>query len=528
MLFGLENQGILQAVFRYPFRTLDRPTTDCSCNWCNMAMLQHIVSMALVPCDHFLHVSRPYPFLTGAEWQRQHDETSRTIFNVLLALVTFSFFCLLSLGAPDTSLLATDATIKLPFANTDISFGAFLFLGPVVLISLTIYLYIFVEYRRTLGVLSKDPGLPHVFNLQHCFPRLVSSMLLYWLVPCTLLMFSYKASPRPDGRVLMIITIVVTIVLVGLQIRHWPLYQRHGLYRSLWAIEAFLVVVLLLQLVKSSSLVTRPLILFHAKLEALDLTAVNLQNANLQEANLQKANLLAANLQGAMLLAANLQGAMLMEANLRDAEFLGANMQDAMLPLANLQRATLELANLQQATLALANLQQADLVLANLQGAELQGANFRQATLVLANLQGAKLQGANFQQANLIQANLRGITFAEDNSQGFDHEQANRASAEFTRKGPNFVKALRQRGKHPLLNSMAIVLDVNLQREVERLATASRGNLQGAKLQRADLFGANLIDTVGLTQDQVNTACVDEETRLPKGLTKPAPCSANP
>jgi hypothetical protein len=60
MLFGLENQGILQAVFRYPFRTLDWPTTDCSCNWCNMALPQHIVSMALVPCDHFLHVHVKY------------------------------------------------------------------------------------------------------------------------------------------------------------------------------------------------------------------------------------------------------------------------------------------------------------------------------------------------------------------------------------------------------------------------------------------------------------------------------------
>src|SRR4029453_11072326 len=38
-LVGLENQRILQTVFQYPFRTLDRSTADCGCNWCNTALL---------------------------------------------------------------------------------------------------------------------------------------------------------------------------------------------------------------------------------------------------------------------------------------------------------------------------------------------------------------------------------------------------------------------------------------------------------------------------------------------------------
>jgi hypothetical protein len=57
-LFGLKNQGILQVAFQYPFRTLDRPTADCSCNWRNIALLQHVVFKAFMPCDYFLHVSR--------------------------------------------------------------------------------------------------------------------------------------------------------------------------------------------------------------------------------------------------------------------------------------------------------------------------------------------------------------------------------------------------------------------------------------------------------------------------------------
>jgi uncharacterized protein YjbI with pentapeptide repeats len=53
-------------------------------------------------------------------------------------------------------------------------------------------------------------------------------------------------------------------------------------------------------------------------------------------------------------------------------------------------------------------------------------------------------------------------------------------------------------------------------------------HLQGALLEGAQLQGAHLIAVVNLTQDQLNTACIDENTKLPAGLTRPAPCSANP
>jgi hypothetical protein len=52
-------------------------------------------------------------------------------------------------------------------------------------------------------------------------------------------------------------------------------------------------------------------------------------------------------------------------------------------------------------------------------------------------------------------------------------------------------------------------------------------NLTGANLQGADLRTANLEGAKGVTQDQVNTACVDEHTQLPEGLTRPPPCSAH-
>jgi hypothetical protein len=59
-------------------------------------------------------------------------------------------------------------------------------------------------------------------------------------------------------------------------------------------------------------------------------------------------------------------------------------------------------------------------------------------------------------------------------------------------------------------------------------AHLSGAQLQQANLQRANLQRANLTGAKGVTQDQVNTACVDEHTQVPEGLTKPAPCPPNP
>jgi hypothetical protein len=48
--------------------------------------------------------------------------------------------------------------------------------------------------------------------------------------------------------------------------------------------------------------------------------------------------------------------------------------------------------------------------------------------------------------------------------------------------------------------------------------------LQGANLTAAQLQGADLGMAQNLTQDQINIACVDKNTILPEGRTRPALC----
>ena len=52
-------------------------------------------------------------------------------------------------------------------------------------------------------------------------------------------------------------------------------------------------------------------------------------------------------------------------------------------------------------------------------------------------------------------------------------------------------------------------------------ADLRKANLEGADLNRADLRGAIMTGVVGLRQEQINRACVDEKTRLPVGLESP-------
>jgi uncharacterized protein YjbI with pentapeptide repeats len=57
---------------------------------------------------------------------------------------------------------------------------------------------------------------------------------------------------------------------------------------------------------------------------------------------------------------------------------------------------------------------------------------------------------------------------------------------------------------------------VNAPNAVFTAAMVDRADFTGAKLQ-----GADLEDAIGLTQDQLNVACGDAQTRLPEGMTIP-------
>jgi len=104
-------------------------------------------------------------------------------------------------------------------------------------------------------------------------------------------------------------------------------------------------------------------------------------------------------------------------------------------------------------------------------------------------------------EARLRQSNLALTTFDDVNLSGANLSVANLFGARFNR--GNFARA-------------------NMQNVIAVGTYFGASNLTGADLSGANLSGADLAIAKGLTQPQLNRACGDSNTRLPKGKTVPA------
>lgn len=188
------------------------------------------------------------------------------------------------------------------------------------------------------------------------------------------------------------------------------------------------------------------------------LVGVDLSEANLESADFSEAELTFANFSGA---------------NLRNADLSGAMLKRAKFSKAILKRAKLPEANLLNADLSQTNLWNADLSKVNLSDANLSEANLRK-----ANLSEAYLWKADLSQANLVGSNLSTATLRNTNLTGANLSNAN------------------------LTESSLWYADL------------SEANLTGA-----DLSGAYVELARNLTQDALNSACGNEKTVLPDGLS---------
>jgi uncharacterized protein YjbI with pentapeptide repeats len=164
---------------------------------------------------------------------------------------------------------------------------------------------------------------------------------------------------------------------------------------------------------------------------------------------------------------------------------------------ANLQGANLAKAQLQGANLAKAQLQKAYLGEAQLQDANLVEAQLQDANLAKAQLQGAYLMEAQLQGANLAKAQLQDAYLAKAQLQDTNLEKAQLQKA--------YLRVTQLQG-----------------------ANLAKAQLQDTILEKTQLQGAILTATENLTQYQIDMACIDENTKLPEGLTRPPPCPTHP
>jgi uncharacterized protein YjbI with pentapeptide repeats len=430
---------------------------------------------------------------------KARDETATQVTRIGLTFLGTTAFCLLSLLSPDSALLGGSEKINVPLAGP-VSFIGFMLLGPAVLIALRFYLQLYVEHSARLDRLARSAPVvrtPTFIPLDNPVIRLFSGLIFYALLPVTILLFAWKAAVFPTWSVGLFGAAVAVIV------SHVTLPTAANIVSDLntWRSKVLLsisVAIIALVVMLAFGPPSRPFNLFRANLSDQWLVGENLREANLAYANLSRANLSRANLRRANLSGADLNGANLGFANLGLANLSGANLGLANLGLANLSGANLSGANLGLANLGLANLSGANLIGADLHGADLNGAKLISADLSRANLSGAKLIGANLIGAKLISADLSRASLS-----GANLGLANLIGANLVGAGLNG----------------ADLHDADLNG-----ANLNGANLNGADLHDADLNGANLHDARNLIQTQLDEACGNESTSLPKGLTlKPCP-----
>ena len=133
---------------------------------------------------------------------------------------------------------------------------------------------------------------------------------------------------------------------------------------------------------------------------------------------------------------------------------------------------------------------------ANFCGAKLSHRKFQEANLESAIFQMAMLAGANFTGAMLNEAQLQGANLS----------------------GTNFSSAHLSRADldHAMLH-LALFQNTDFHKTT----------LRHAMLSKTTFKESDLTDVIGLTQSQINMACVDGDTKLPKGLNRPEPCLDN-
>ena len=339
------------------------------------------------PPRSWFHIKPAEP----SSYKQFPEEGSRTLRRTMFVILGFSLFSVLSLLQPDEKLLATNATIKLPFGNVDIGYVGFLIAGPAVLIGFWFYQQVFQDYLQSIPS-SATERIPYVFNLESVAAKLISGFALDWIVPAVLCCFAWKALPRPEAPWLILITATMITATLFTLLRRISA-ERTGMRRALTLLFFLTFSVSTVELGArffynfSPFGIARTLKLRKATLSELDLSSLDFRGAIMTEAELNRSVLSGANLTNANLTNAELKGANLTDANLTNANLTDAKLEGANLTRADLTRANLSYANLTEADLSYAKLSETNLIGATLTRANLRAVNVRDTTRALTKEQ---------------------------------------------------------------------------------------------------------------------------------------------
>ncbi|MDT3779290.1 pentapeptide repeat-containing protein [Nitrospira sp. MA-1] len=186
--------------------------------------------------------------------------------------------------------------------------------------------------------------------------------------------------------------------------------------------------------------------------------------------------------------------------NLSYAYLFGVDLRKSDFERANLTRAFLNI-NLEEGKLTGANLTHAILMGGNYKKTDLRGTNLEKALIINTKMAESYLAGANFQSTTLVLVNFDEANFSGGYPRFKDPKNF-----------PNF-------GFFDPVEGSA-----NFSNATLRSVSFDKANLKGVAFSKTKLFDVDLSETLELTQEQIDEACVDKKTKLPVGIKRPDPC----
>lgn len=438
-------------------------------------------------------------------WVENLSKDARKLSVALLVACVFAWLMLFQVT--DAQLILNNSSLSLPLVNSGVSVIGF-FIGMSVLLA-CLFLYLLVNLQRNWEVLATLPAffqdgkpfyrrvfpwmpngiIARYLALQrdqlppfHLSQTILSYVMLYAIVPVTMVGLWVRYFPRHDWPVTLFLSLVLAAVLF-FAVLFWIIARRtlQGRRRNpfswnkCWRDKRLYVAILCTSIVTVATVGITHLCINsdpQSHLIGRNLAALGVSpSANLYAAHLSTRPEPWMNTEDQL---QQVIGAQLAGRDLRWAYAHSAFLVKADLMGADLSHADLSFTDLRHAILDSSTLFGSDLTSALLDNAHLIGADLTDARLVKASLKGADLTEAHFDGATL--------RFAD------------------------------------LTNAYLAFADLNG-------AVLKRAQLDGADFKHASLNGTNLMDVdlrgaKNLTRDQVNMARVYSTTKLPAYLAE--------
>ena len=409
---------------------------------------------------------------------------------LMFALISICMFCVSILFGPDKDILPADGNLLIPIANVEVARGSFLYFGPILIIFVSFYTYLFVF--RILMNLKEGQGHSdqYIFTMNSSVARSTTYCIFFWFPALVLFGFVYKALPRPESTHVLGIALIFLISIISLQV------SLHVQPKYFWVLTVstlgFVAIVLSgfvgsdggwLASVRDGLHTLRPLTLVKVELKNKDLRRVDISNANARSIDLQDSKLDDAKFNNAILSDGNLQRAHLQDAKLNCTKLARAQLQEA-----DLRKAELGGAILKEADLSKAKLKRTDFYQISEQD-KCGSINAGEASLDDAVLnEGANLEAAVLNNADLIEANLSNTSLAAAELDGVKMKSA------------IVIKATLD---------AANLTDADMWKADLRCSSLNEADLPGANLMSADLYGAKLkeanLDDTNLREAKFNS-----------------------